>query len=158
MDPFAAQIVLDCGLPVSCIPLNVTHQMLFHADAQRHLLDPLADASASDPAAPMPAPATPLRYTLSTLMTFFANTYRDVFGFQDGPPIHDALVVAYLAHPELFSSVKCRVDVELGGEHSKGAYIVDVYNRKPGQVLNAEMARALDVSRGWPICSYSARD
>lgn len=37
---------------------------------------------------------TPLRTMLVDLLTFFANTYRDVFGIEAGPPLHDPLAVA----------------------------------------------------------------
>lgn len=35
------------------------------------------------------------------LLTFFAGTYREVFGFQD-PPLHDPCAVAYVIAPQLF--------------------------------------------------------
>jgi uridine nucleosidase len=79
-------------------------------------------------------------------MTFFAKTYKEVFGFQDGPPIHDALVVSYIARPELFTSILCRVDIERSGKHSRGALVVDIFNRKAGQRLNVELSRSLNVS------------
>ena len=94
------------------IPLNVTHTAIFTA---RHMerLDPTR---------------TPLRHTLSTLLSFFAHTYRDVFGFTDGPPLHDALTIAYLARPEVFKGKRQHVDIELRGEYSAGETIVDVWN------------------------------
>lgn len=120
------------------IPLNVTHTAIF-TPAHMQRLDPAR---------------TPLRHTLSTLLSFFAHAYRDVFGFADGPPLHDALTIAYLARPELFKSRRQHVDVELRGEHSAGETVVDVwdYRRsddswgKTGR--NCVVAEAVDVRTG----------
>lgn len=143
VDPEAVQIVLEFGLPVVMIPLNVTHQTLIHRNAMQHLLDPTTPlASAS---APLEKAVTPLRHTLATLFSFFAKTYQEVFGFEDGPPIHDMLVVAYLADPSLFGTKLCRVDAERGGHISKGHLAVSPYI-KAGVIQNCEVALSLDVS------------
>lgn len=147
IDPEAAQIMFDAGIPVFSIPLNVTHQAIFHVDTHRFLLDPTRDPAQSTAASlPLPAASSPLRHTLSTLLTFFAQTYKDVFGFDQGPPVHDALVVSYVARPDYFTSQWCRVDAELTGKHTRGALSVDTYNRDPTQVKNVEMALSLNVS------------
>lgn len=141
IDPEASQILFEFGLPLYIVPLNVTHQMLLHGDAHRHLLDPTS--SSSEPG--LPSAATPLRHTLSTLVTFFAHTYETVFGFKHGPPIHDALVVAYIASPGDFGFQLCRVDAECSGHHSRGATVVDPYDRE-GVVRNVHVAQTVDVS------------
>ncbi|KAK9900088.1 Inosine/uridine-preferring nucleoside hydrolase [Cystobasidium minutum MCA 4210] len=146
IDPEAAQVVFESGIPIFTIPLNVTHQAIFHVDAHRHLLDPSSDPSATA-SQPLPRAITPLRHTLSTLLTFFAKTYRDVFGFAEGPPVHDALVVAYIARPQAFQQQLCRVDAELAGKHTRGALAVDTFNRDPTVPKNVEMALKVDVSR-----------
>lgn len=74
--------------------------------------------------------ATPLRHTLSTLISFFAESYKSTFGFELGPPLHDALTIAYVSNPELFKSTRYRVDVELTGTHTAGETVVDVWNYK----------------------------
>lgn len=37
-----------------------------------------------------------------SLLTCFAETYRDLFNFKDGPPLHDPVAVAYVADPNIF--------------------------------------------------------
>lgn len=144
IDPEAAQIVFDPGIPIFSIPLNVTHQAIFHIDAHRYLLDPTRDP-APHSSEPLPPARTPLRHTISTLLTFFAKTYRDVFGFAQGPPVHDALVVAYIAKPQAFQEQLCRVDAELAGKHTRGALVVDTFNRDPKVPKNVNMALKVDV-------------
>lgn len=65
---------------------------------------------------------------LSTLILFFAYTYKETFNFVDGPPIHDALTIAYLSRPEIFQVKRYRVDVELAGTHTVGETVVDGWN------------------------------
>lgn len=147
VDPEAAQVIFESGIPIFSIPLNVTHQAIFHVDAHRYLLDPSLDPS-TQRERPLPAARTPLRHTLSTLLTFFAQTYKDVFGFEKGPPVHDALVVAYIAKPQCFRDSLCRVDVELAGKYTRGAFVVDKYDRIGGAMRNVEMATSVEVCSG----------
>lgn len=54
-----------------------------------------------------------------------------VFGFVDGPPVHDPLCIAFLlaeSHPNLFKGKRYRVDVETAGTHTAGTTVVDLYN------------------------------
>lgn len=60
--------------------------------------------------------------------------------------MHDALVVAYIAKPSAFSKQLCRVDAELTGKHTRGALVVDTFNRDPTLAKNVEMALKVDVS------------
>lgn len=106
------------------VPLNLTHTNLFSPAHHASLLSnpPLAIPSVHSSGA-----RTPLRHTLSTLLSFFASTYASVFGFTDGPPVHDPLCVAWLSHPELFKGKRYRVDVELVGKETAGTTVVDLW-------------------------------
>ncbi|KAF9506488.1 hypothetical protein BS47DRAFT_1378108 [Hydnum rufescens UP504] len=73
-------------------------------------------------------PTTPLRETLSSLLSFFAESYRTTFGFIDGPPLHDALTIAYVSKPELFETIRYRVDVDCSTSLGVGQTVVDVFN------------------------------
>lgn len=102
------------------IPLNVTHTAI----ATKTIQDQILGGTASLPK----GPASKLRHMLSTLVGFFAESYKEVFGFQDGPPIHDALTIAYVSRPDLFKSTRHRVDVEVSGNHTIGQTVVDIWN------------------------------
>jgi uridine nucleosidase len=41
------------------------------------------------------------------------------------------LTIGYVSRPELFKSVRYRVDVELAGTHSLGETVVDIWNYRP---------------------------
>lgn len=111
------------------VPLNVTHTAIVTRAIHNALLSPSFSPSAvpvQTASVPQQA-ATPLRHTLSTLITFFAASYESTFGFIEGPPLHDALAVAYAAQPALFTSTRHRVDVECSGTHTAGETVVDVW-------------------------------
>lgn len=89
------------------------------------------------------------RKTISSILTFFAQTYATEFGFTDGPPVHDVLAVAYVVDPTLFwtsesdASDESRmrsttvrpprynVQVECGENSlALGATVVDIYAKR----------------------------
>ncbi|KAI0070501.1 nucleoside hydrolase [Panus rudis PR-1116 ss-1] len=127
-DPEACQIVLDAPLKKTMIPLNVTHTAIVTKSVHASILSPGMPLETSRVVSTITNAATPLRHMLSTLLTFFADSYKMVFGFHDGPPLHDALTIAYVYKPELFNSKRYRVDVELSGTHTSGETVVDIWN------------------------------
>ena len=131
------------------IPLNVTHTALLTPDMHTRLRGHNPASSDSD----LPA-KTPLRHTLSTLVQFFADAYRSTFGFTSGPPLHDALTIAYISRPDLFRTTRYRVDVDCSphGSLSMGQTVVDVWNYRicddswGSSGKNALVAEEVDVS------------
>jgi len=150
-DPEAAQIVLDVPLKKTMIPINVTHTAIVTRSIQAKLLDPSVNTDGHAQAV-LPQPLTNVRRTLSTLINFFAASYKSTFGFHDGPPLHDALTIAYIARPDLFKCTRYRVDVELAGTHSVGETVVDVWNYRSSDETwglsgkNCLVAEAVDVT------------
>lgn len=119
----AAQIVLDCPVKTVMVPLNVTHTAIATETVHTRLCAPATQESKSNV-----TPSTDLRLMLSSLITFFAHTYKEVYGFEDGPPLHDALTVAFVSNPDLFKSRRYRVDIELHGRHTTGETILDLWD------------------------------
>ncbi|KAF8633273.1 hypothetical protein AX17_004448 [Amanita inopinata Kibby_2008] len=119
-DPHAAHIAFNAPIKKIMIPLNVTHTAIATKTFQSQLLSGIGSAPQ--------ATVSQLRHTLSTLISFFADAYETTFGFKDGPPIHDALTIAYVSRPGIFQSTRCRVDVELTGNHTIGETVVDIWN------------------------------
>ncbi|KAF5333546.1 hypothetical protein D9611_002721 [Ephemerocybe angulata] len=129
-DPHSSQIVLNVPVKKSMVPLNVTHTAIVTKALHSLLLDPKVKVQSQDQTE-LPKPATPLRHTLSTLISFFAASYKSTFGFDSGPPLHDALTIAYVAKPELFNATRYRVDIELSGTHTVGETVVDMWKYRP---------------------------
>ena len=112
----AAQIVLDVPIPKVMIPLNVTHTALLTPIRHAQLLNPASEWKEGV----LPEATTPLRSILSSALSFFVESYKEIFGFVDGPPLHDVLTIAYIVAPHLFRTTRYRVDVELGVSHAMG--------------------------------------
>jgi inosine-uridine nucleoside N-ribohydrolase len=131
VDPEAAAIVFGSGVPVTMCGLNVTHQALVTPDVVARL-----EAIGGD-----------LGPVCAELMMFFASTYRRLFGFE-APPLHDPVAVARVIDPSLVECVDAHVAIEVSGEYTRGATVVDLYgylNKAP----NAKVAVGLDVPRFW---------
>jgi purine nucleosidase/pyrimidine-specific ribonucleoside hydrolase len=138
-DPEAADIVLRSGLPTTMIGLNVTHQAL----------------ATTEIIAEFRGLGTRLGATCADLMTFFASTYRRVFGFEH-PPVHDPIAVAVVIDPSIVRTVAAPVAVELTGTYTRGATVVDLHRRTAG-TPNADVAVGLDVDAFWRLLMTAVR-
>jgi inosine-uridine nucleoside N-ribohydrolase len=133
VDPEAAEIVFSSGVPLTMVGLNLTHQ----AQATPAVVDRLR------------AVGSPAAQAVIGWLSFFAHTYRTVYGFA-GPPVHDACAVALLIDPSLVRSVDAFVAIETEGRWTRGATVVDLHGRL-GRPPNARVAMELDVARFWDL-------
>ncbi|MGW7332398.1 nucleoside hydrolase [Streptomyces sp. NPDC054840] len=130
-DPEAADIVFRSGVPVTMCGLNVTHQALATHEVVARFV----------------ALGTPLGQTCADLLTYFASTYRTLWGFSS-PPLHDPVAVARVIDPGLVHCVDAQVSVELHGRYTRGATVVDLH-RSTGRPVNARVATALETGPFW---------
>lgn len=108
VDPQAAQIVLQSGVPVAILPLDVTHKALTTArrvDRFRAMGTRSGDACVA-------------------LLEFFERFDEEKYG-RDGGPLHDPNVIAYLLKPELYGGRRCNVMVDATNELTLGMTVVD---------------------------------
>ncbi|MFF5986135.1 nucleoside hydrolase [Prauserella flavalba] len=131
VDPEAAAIVFAAEVPVTMCGLNVTHQALVTPEVVARF-EGLGSA---------------LGRTCVELMTFFGSTYRRLFGFE-APPLHDPVAVARVLDPALVRCVDAHVAVELHGELTRGATVVDLHGYL-GEPPNAKVAMTLDADPFW---------
>jgi purine nucleosidase len=128
-DPEAAAIVFESSVPLRMVGLDVTHQALLLPD----------DIAA------MEARGTRAGRVFADLMRFFAIHHRDRYGW-DGPPVHDAVAVAWLLERSLIGSERMRVDVDTSDGPSRGrtiAYPEGMTGRPP----NVEVGLTIDRER-----------
>ncbi|PVH76601.1 Inosine/uridine-preferring nucleoside hydrolase [Cadophora sp. DSE1049] len=96
VDPEAASFLLEHPIlskKTILIPLDVTHLVLATGEVQ----DMLHYGKGKEGEGALKEgekECSTLRRMLVELLTFFANTYADVFGITAGPPLHDPLAVA----------------------------------------------------------------
>ncbi|MFZ3495926.1 nucleoside hydrolase [Streptomyces sp. 5.8] len=130
-DPEAADIVFRSGVPVTMCGLNVTHQAL----------------ATPEVVARFEGLGTPLGHLCAELLTFFASTYRTLWGFPH-PPLHDPVAVARVIDPGLVHCVDANVVVDLHGRYTRGATVVDL-ERYVDRPVNARVAVGLETDRFW---------
>ncbi len=132
-DPEAAEIVFGCGRPITMVPLEVTHQALATSEVTTRLR----------------AAQRPVATFVADLLVFFADTYRNVFGFP-AAPVHDPCAVAAVIDPTILRAHTMRVEIETTGVWTAGRTVCDVYG-KFGKQPNARVGYALDVERFWDM-------
>lgn len=132
-DPEALQEVIDSGLPIRMVGLNLTHQAL----ATPEVVERMRNMN------------HPLGQVCAEWMGFFGSSYKSVWSFQS-PPVHDPCTVAALINPDVIDWQKSFLAVELEGRWSRGETIVDLHNRYEREP-NAEIAITLDRDAYWNL-------
>ena len=133
VDPEAAALVFESGLPLTMIGLNLTHQAL----ATREVLERVRAL-----------PGEPAR-AVAGWMDFFGSRYERVFG-RFAPPVHDPCTIALLIDPGVMRCADTFVAVETEGRWTRGATVVDLHGRS-GRPPNARVALELDAPRFWNL-------
>lgn len=139
LDPEAAHVVINSGADITMIPLQVTHTAIVTPDV-------LAAVRGGTQA----APGTRFREAVASLLMFFAETYARVFGFKDGPPLHDPCAVAFVIAPGIFETDRCRIDVEYASPLCSGQTVWDRWSQS-GRPHNVRVARAMDTTMFWHL-------
>jgi inosine-uridine nucleoside N-ribohydrolase len=62
------------------------------------------------------------------LLTFYGNFHKQQYGW-DGSPIHDAVAVAHVSHPDLVETKRRGVKIDTESELSRGRTLVDLWGR-----------------------------
>ncbi|MCF1304425.1 pyrimidine-specific ribonucleoside hydrolase RihA [Raoultella ornithinolytica] len=111
VDPEAAEIIFQSGIPVVMAGLDVTHRAQIHGqDIERFR-----------------QVGNPVATIVAELLDFFMEYHKDAkWGFT-GAPLHDPCTIAWLLKPELFTSVERWVGVETQGKYTQGMTVVDYY-------------------------------
>ncbi|MGE5374055.1 MAG: nucleoside hydrolase [Bacteroidota bacterium] len=124
VDPHAAHIVFHSGIPITLIPLDVTHKCLL---LQEHV----------DRLMQIPSPIS--RFIRDMIQVYLKFSYE--LG-SSGCALHDPLTLATVIAPELLTLKEYHVDVDISGGVSMGKTFADVINitKKP-----ANMKVAMDV-------------
>lgn len=107
-DPHAADIVCRSGIPITMLPLDVTHQVL-STGARLDALDRLGNEA-----------GRVVARMLRTSERFDRRKYAWA-----GAPLHDPCVVARLLAPEMFSGKQVNVRIETSSPLCRGASVVD---------------------------------
>merc|ERR1712000_464974 len=86
------------------------------------------------------------------LLLFFSATYKNVFKFNNGPPLHDPCAVAYAIDSTLFETQFTRVDIETSYSYCRGRTICDIYGGKfshNNEKNNVLICKKMNVNKFW---------
>ncbi len=126
VDPHALHIVLEAGVPLAMLGLDVTHKAI------------------TTPArlAAIRALGPPVGTAVADMLAFYDRHDIDRYGFEGGP-LHDPCVIAYLLRPDIFASRDCHVSVEIESGLTMGQTVVDWW-RVTGREPNCRVVHDLD--------------
>ena len=122
-DPHAAQLILDFGVPITVVPLDITHQVI--------LTGKRLDAEIGE--------------REDRLSQFLRDATRATMGYHQshegfhGAYIHDALPIGLLTHPEFFETVEAFVQVETSSDLTRGMTVADLRPERPRPKPNARV-------------------
>ena len=111
VDPEAAAEVLVSGIPITMLPLDVTHKALTsrsRIESFRKIGNKAGIATAE-------------------MLDFFERFDVEKYG-SEGGPLHDPNVIAYLLRPEFYEGKYVNVEIELGSDLTRGMTVVDWWN------------------------------
>ncbi|SOC38187.1 nucleoside hydrolase [Salinicoccus kekensis] len=133
VDAEAAKVVYESGVPVTMFGLDVTHQVI----ADEAIINRVAEIDNITAG------------FVKELLIFFAETYRNHFGFSGGP-IHDACTTMYLIDPDMFHFEDVNVTIETKGEATYGMTVVDLL-KTTGKPENVKFATGVDEDTFWNV-------
>lgn len=108
VDPEAADIVFKSGVPLTVMPLDVTHRVL----TTRPRIEAIR------------ALGSPVGHAVAQWTDFFERFDMAKYG-HDGAPLHDPCVIAYLLAPHLFSGRQINVEIETVSALTRGMTVAD---------------------------------
>lgn len=117
-DPHAAHIVFHAGIPITLVPLDVTHKCLLKPEHMERLLKIKSPVS---------------RFIQEAVEVYLKFSVERGFA---GVALHDPLTLATILAPELLTLKEYYVDVDISGGVSMGKTFADIYNvwKKPANM------------------------
>ncbi|WP_274626294.1 nucleoside hydrolase [Arvimicrobium flavum] len=138
-DPEALKIVLDSGIPITMLGLDVTMQVLVEAPQ-------FAELEKID---------SPLGKVVVDWLKFYEKLHRNSMGV--GGALHDPLVIAAVIDPTLIRTKPVHIGVNLAAGYSFGATVADFWNER-GEKPNASIAYEVDSDRFFDLLYSLLRD
>jgi purine nucleosidase len=126
VDPHAAALAIDSGIPITMIPLDVTHQLL----------------TTPPRLAALRALGSQCGSAVAVLLTAFERNRRGKSGAR-ARALHDPAVIACLLRPELYQGREVNVAIETESPLTMGMTVVDWWG-VTGRKANVRFMNAVD--------------
>ncbi|PHM70634.1 nucleoside hydrolase [Xenorhabdus kozodoii] len=133
IDPEAAHIVFNEKWPLTMVGLDLTHQ----AQATPEIIEAIAQIKTRSS-----------QFVLDALK-FYGDRYREHQGF-GYPPVHDPCAVAYVINPDVITTQKVPIDIELTGTLTTGMTVAD-FRFPPPEDCHTQVAVKLDHAKFWQL-------
>jgi purine nucleosidase len=111
VDPHAAHVVFESGIPLTMVPIDCTYRALMTPDWLTRLRENGTNVALQ-----------------AAGMAEFYQRYGNVKFSTDRYPLHDPCVIGYLLRPDLFTGRTCHVAIEIGSPLTAGMTVVDWWN------------------------------
>ena len=111
VDPEAAAEVLVSGIPITMLPLDVTHKAL----TSRSRIESFRKIG------------NKAGIVTAEMLDFFERFDVEKYG-SEGGPLHDPNVIVYLLRPDFYEGKYVNVEIELGSDLTRGMTVVDWWN------------------------------
>jgi purine nucleosidase len=129
VDPHAAHIVFTSGIPITMMPLDVTHKALATPERLERFR----------------AMGTPAGNSVFGMLDFYDRWDTAKYG-TEGAPVHDATVTAFLLDPDMFGGRLVNVEIDIGPGPAHGMTVVDWWG-VTGKDPNAMVMNQIDSDR-----------
>ena len=126
VDPEAAAEVFAAGIPITMMPLDVTHKAMT-TTARTNAIR---------------ATGTRTAIAVAEMLEFFERFDEQKYG-SDGGPLHDPCTIAWMLRPDMFSGRHCNVEIETGSTLTMGMTVIDWW-QVSGRQHNALVVGDLD--------------
>jgi inosine-uridine nucleoside N-ribohydrolase len=130
LEPEAARIVFDSGIPITVVGLDVTHQALIGpAEMER-----------------IAAPGRQVRAFTLDLLRYYGSFHEDVYGWGGRVPLHDACAIAEVLPPGVVTARPMSVRIGTHGELTRGRTVCDAWG-VTGLPANVHVSLGIDRDR-----------
>jgi len=126
VDPHAAKVVFQCGLPIIVMSLDVTHKVL----------------TSKERVSEIESIGNSVSTATANMLKFFARYDSEKYGV-DGAPLHDPCTIAWLLNQNLFIGKECNVRIETESSLTLGHTSVDFWGVE-GNIPNAIWMQDVD--------------
>ena len=108
VDPQAAAEMFTAGIPITMMPLDVTHKAMTTA-ARTAAIRAIGSKTA---------------VAVAEMLDFYERFDEEKYG-SDGGPLHDPCTIAWMLQPEMFSGRHCNVEIETESDLTMGMTVID---------------------------------
>ncbi|MBL1437225.1 MAG: nucleoside hydrolase [Rhodobacteraceae bacterium] len=126
VDPHAAKVVFQSGIPLVVMPLDLTHKAL----TTRSRIERFKNLG------------NKAGIFTAEMLDFFERFDMEKYG-SEGAPLHDPNVIAYLLKPEMYKGREVNIEIETESALTMGMTVVDWW-RVSGREPNAMFMREVD--------------